>query len=356
MSEDYPRAVILVDGADVRWTDITDIRVENTLYLAADSFECTINNTLFLSDWLRKKQEVKIYLGYVNDPEDWNVKELQHVFTGLIDGVKPSFDNSNTVQIIGRDYSAGMIDTDCTAAFKDVTASEIASYFTKKYALTPKITKTSNKVDKELLVDKKEWEVLQAVADLEGFVCYVTKDKELYFGERNDKDEDILDTFYYNSDEDSNCRINFDDSSVGVVNKVVVRHWLSSHSQLIEAESKNDFLIKAMGQVIERVFYVSKAKTYALAKQYADKLLKEYSRQVITANGSRIPGNPKLYAECKIKVSGCGRFNGTYYMDKVVHNLNKQTGYTNDFDVTSIRPESSQQYRQDLYNNQERKY
>jgi len=351
-----PRAIIEVDGAGVKWTDIVDIRTENTLYLAADSFECSLNNEKFLSDWLRKNQEVKIYTGYVFDPQRWDKSELHHIFTGRIDGVKPNFKGPNIVKILGRDYSSPMIDTDCTIAFKDVTSSDVAHIFANKYKLIPKITATSTLIDKELLVDKKEWEILQMLGDLEGFVCYISKDKELYFGERQDKDEIIIDDFYYNLGAKSNCKIEFDDSSVGVINKVIVKHWVSRGKKLIEASSQNDFLIKQMGQVKERVFYISKATTVALAKQFADKKLKEYSRQVITGTGTRMPGNQKLYAECKIGVHGCGRFDGAYYLDRVVHHLDKQSGYVNEFDITSLRPENAHQYRQDLYSYKERKY
>ena len=51
-----PRAIIEVDGADIKWNDFLSLSVENTVYLAADSFECTLNNSLMLSDWLRKNQ------------------------------------------------------------------------------------------------------------------------------------------------------------------------------------------------------------------------------------------------------------------------------------------------------------
>ncbi|WP_242850611.1 phage late control D family protein [Clostridium lundense] len=351
-----PRAIIEVDGADVRWNDFTNLSVENTVYLAADSFDCTLNNNLMLSDWLRKNQEVRIYIGYVKDIHSWNKSQLKHIFTGRIDGVKPNFDSSKTVKIIGRDYSAPMIDTEYSVSYNDVTSSDVASILAKKYGLTPIVTATDNKVDREMWVNKKEWEVIQGLADMEGFVCYVTKDKELYFGERNDSDENIIDSFIYTQGLKSNCKIEFDDSSIDVINKVTVRHWIHDRKQLIEASSQNDFLINQMGQTKERIEYVAKAKTNQAAKEYADKLLKEYSRQVITGNGTRFPGNPGLYAEGKINAINFGRFSGTYYINKVVHQMSKNEGYINSFDITNIRPDDAQQYRSDLYENNGKKY
>lgn len=351
-----PRAIIEVDGVDIKWNDFINLSVENTVYLAADSFDCTLNNNLMLSDWLRKNQEVKIYIGYVKDIHSWDKSQLKHIFTGKIDGVKPSFDSSKTVQIIGRDYSAAMIDTEYSVSYNNVTSSDVANILAKKYGLKPIITSTENKVERDMWVDKKEWEVLQGLADEDGFVCYVTKDKELYFGERNTNDNNIIDTLTYNQGLKSNCKMEFDDSSIDVINKVTVRHWIHNRKQLIEASSQNDFLIKQMGQIKERIEYVARATTNAIAKTYADKLLKEYSRQVITGTGSRFPGNPNLFAEGKLNAANFGRFSGTYYINKVVHQISKNDGYINSLDITNIRPDDAQQYRNDLYENNGKKY
>lgn len=350
---DAPRAIVEVAGVDVKWYDLSELSFENTLYLAADSFEVTLRNDNYLSDWLRKLQEVRIYLGYVKYPEAWSKAELDHVFTGRIDGVKPKFGSSMMVEIIGRDYSAPLIDTEYTVAYASRTSSQIATMLAQKYGLTPLVTDTTVIVDKELQADKKEWEVLQALADLEGFVCYVTKDKELYFGPRQEDDENIVAELNYKLPGLANCEIDFDDSTVGVVNKVTVRHWMGKNKPLIEASAVNQQVIDAMGgQIKEKVIYESKAKTFELAKMYAEKRLKEWSRTVITASGT-YPGNPKMLAEKRVKVSGCGRFNESYYIEKAAHRLSKQAGYTTAFDLTSVRPESAEQYRQDLYDNKE---
>lgn len=351
---DAPRAIVEVAGVDVRWHDLIDVSFDNTLYLAADGFEAAFRNDRYLSDWFRKLQQVKIHLGYVKNPESWSKSELDHVFTGRIDGVKPNFGSSMTVQIIGRDYSAPMIDTEYSVAYAERTSSQIATMMALKYGLTPRVTETTAIVEKELQADKKEWEILQALADREGFVCYVTKDLELYFGPRQDEDEEIVAELIYRTSGKANVSdINFDDSAVGVVNKVTVRHWLGKDRQLIEASAVNQQVLDAMdGQVKERVLYESKAKTYELAQYYAEKRLKQLSRMVITGSGI-YPGNTKIVAEKKVKVSGCGRFDEAYYVEKSVHKLSKNEGYRTSFDFTSVRPESAEQYRQDLYDYKE---
>lgn len=350
MDIEAPRAIVEVDGVSVRWDDLIDIRVENSLYFAADSFEIRLNNEEFLSDWLRKEQEVRIYIGNVKNPDNWSKSELTHIFTGKIDGVKPDFGSSNTVQIIGRDYSARMIDTEGSIAFANQAAHEIAILLAKKHGLTPVVTPGDSVLDKEMFDNKKEWDILQMLADREGYVCYVDKDKRLYFGPRQDVDETVVHTFSRRPGE-ANCTVEFDDSSVGVVNKVTVRHW--HKKRLIEASAQNDSLIQRMGQVKERIVYDSKAQTPALAKSIAEKRLKEWSRQVITARVWS-PIVPHLVAEKKVAFVGCGRFDEEYYIDRVTHTIGK-AGATSEADVTSVRPDTAEQYRQDLYENKEAK-
>lgn len=345
----FPRALIEVSGVPVDWRDIISVKVENTLYMAADSFEATFRNDSLLSDWLRKEQEVRIFFGYVKDPLNWSKSELVHFHTGKIDGVRPAFGSTRQVQIIGRDYSAPLVDTEYSVAYQERTSSQIAQMLAKAHNLKPLITSTSEIIPKDIFSDKKEWDILQTLADREGFVCYVTKEKELYFGPRKDSDETYIMEFRPNAGEQTNCTIDFDDSSVGVYNTVTVKHW--HKKKLIKATARNEFLIKQMnGQVKELVVYDSKAKSESLAKASAEKRLKERSRAVITGK-YRTAGNPYLQAEKKINVKGCGRFDGPYYLENVVLELNKRTGFTAEGDITNLRPETAQQYRADMYEN-----
>jgi len=341
---DFPRALLEVSGVTVKWTDIISIRVENTLYMAADSFEITLDNINLLSNWFRKEQEVRIYIGYVKDQTKWSKSELLHVFTGKIDGVKPSFGNPNTVQLIGRDYSARMIDTQSTISFKNQKSGQIAKYFAQKYKLKFIGQLGETDISKEMITDKKEWDILQALADREGFVCYVTKNKELYFGPRQQSDDKNIFTFSRKTGK-VNCKIDYDDSSLDVITKVTVKHW--HKKKLIQATAENKSLTKIVGQVKERVVYDPKATTIALASSIANKHLKEWSRNVVTATVNSYL-LPTLEAEKKVMTEGTGRFDGTYYIEHVVHDFSK-SGATTDVQITNIRPDTAEQYRDDLY-------
>lgn len=341
-----PRALVEIDGKLLRWPDLMSVRVIGTLYMAADTFEVKVRNDQLLSDWLRKNQEIKIYLGYVKDPNAFYKNELEHVFTGKIDGVSPSFSRDMTCRIIGRDYSAPFLDTTFTVAYAERTASQIAAILCAKYGLSANITATTDVIERDMYQNRKEWEILQSLADHEGFICYVDKNKTFFFGPRDLSDEEIEANLYYKQGLQSNCTIDFDDNSLDTYNQVTVRHYISK--QLIEGTAKDDALIQSMGQIKERTYYTSKVKTQAQAQALAEKMLPEFSRYVITGKSNRMAGNAKIMCEKKVSVSGCGRFDGNYYVERFDHTLDKQ-GFVTNLDITSLRPDESEQYRQDLY-------
>ncbi|MDI6711463.1 MAG: hypothetical protein QME76_12415 [Bacillota bacterium] len=301
---------------------------------------------------------MRVYIGYVRDPERWTRDELVHVFTGRIDAVRPRFGQSMTVTISGRDLSAPLIDTEYSVAYARRTSSQVASLLAGKYGLRPRISTTNVVVPRDLFADRPEWDILQTLADLEGFVCYVDKDGALYFGPRPAEDEAVIATLAYRRPELAGAirlrEVEIDDSQAGVVNKVTVRHWLGDHKRLIEASVQDDKLIAAMGgRVRERVVYESKATTVDLARKIAARRLKELSRLVVIASGS-CPGVPHLAAERKAALVGCGRFDGHYYIERVTHSYSK-SGYTTEVALSTVRPDNAEQYRQDLYDYKERK-
>jgi phage protein D len=338
----------------VKWSDILNLNLELSLYVAADTFDCTLRNDLLLSDYLRKEQEISFWLGSVADPYHWTKDQLTHVFTGKIDGVRPYFGEQMTVQLVGRDYSARLIDTEFSVAFAERTAAQIATMLAEKHGLTPQVTPTEIIIEKDMYKDRKEWEILQELADREGFVCYVKRNKTLYFGPRSELDDTIIAEINYRQQAKSNAlAIQLDDSLVGVINYVVVRHWLGKKKGLVEGEAKNQELIDKYGEK-KRVIYDPKAKTKELADQIAEKRLKEWSRVVVTAEPVKVAGSPLMMPEKMVSVKGCGRFDTSYYIERVRHSLSKSSGFFTEAALTSQRPDSAAQYRKDLYNYQER--
>jgi len=67
-----------------------------------------------------------------------------------------------------------------------------------------------------------------------------------------------------------------------------------------------------------------------------------------------VVGNPFLLAEKRVKILGFGRFSGIYYIERATHQYGTE-GYITDLSLTNVRPQDAQQYRQDIYNNKEKK-
>ncbi|WP_242656375.1 phage late control D family protein [Desulfofundulus thermosubterraneus] len=336
-----------MEGNLVKPFDLISARWENTLYLAADSLEVKLKNEDRLSDYLRKKQEVQLYLGYVKNASYWRLDELSYCFGGLIDAVRPVFEGEGeTVTLLCRDYSAPLIDTAYSIAYAERTSAQIAQMLAAKYGLRAKIVPTTDVLEKELFQDGSEWEQLQLLAEREGYVCYVKKEKELVFAPRTE--EEIVARLAWKANV---VRAEFEDSGVGVYNKVTVRHW--TKKQKIEGSAEDAFLIQQMGGVKERIIYDASVKSPAQAKEKAKKRLQELSRSVITAEVT-VVGDPVLLAEKRVDMIGFGRFSGVYYIERAIHQYGAE-GYVVDLSLTNVRPQDAQQYRQDLYNYQEKK-
>lgn len=346
-----PRAWVEVAGQAVPWAFYRKADVESTLYMAADSAEIVFRNDTLLSDFLRKQQEVRVWMGYVADPQRWGRDELTHVFTGLIDGVLPAFEKDMTVRIMCRDYSAPLIDSAFTGSWENLTTSELATALFRARGLTPVVTATETIVLQELVADRKEWEILQAMAERDGFVCYVDKNKNGYYGPRQDSDEQLMAALRYRQGPGSTVlTMEFDDTKVGIINRVIVRHYLGKTKGYVEAIAEDRALIEEYG-VQQRIFHDALAKDQATAQRIADAKLKLCKRQAVTARGT-VPGHPGLLAEAKVQAIGFGRFSGPYYIDLAKHTIDKINGYTTQLTLVNLRPENTYQYRDDL--NQER--
>lgn len=341
-----PRAYLTIAGVAVHPADIISATWENTLYLAADSLELELVNRELLSDWIRKNQELKFYLGYVKGAESWAYSELDYVFGGCIDAVRPRFREEDTVSLSSRDFSAPLLDTAYSVAYAERTAHQIAGIIAEKHGFAIEAVPTSDILDKEIFHDCKEWEMLQELANREGYIAYIKKEKKLVFGPRKEGEEIVARLVRGKNV----VGADFDDSSVGVYNKVTVRHW--AKKQIFEGSAQDDSLIKEMGRVKERIIYDAQVKSNDQAREKAEKRLREVARPVITGELT-VVGNPRLVAEKRVLIEGYGRFSGTYYIEKATHRFNT-SGYICDLSVTNMRPEDAQQYRNDLYDYREK--
>lgn len=344
----HPRAWIEIGGQAVPWQLLLRAEIDNTLYMAADSADLVLRNDTLISDYLRKDMEVRIWIGYVRNPDAWGRDELTHLFTGRIDGILPLFGKGMTVRVMCRDLSARLIDSHFTGSWENLTSSELATRLFQSRGLTPVVTPTSTAIERDLVYDRREWEILQGMAERDGFVCYVDKDGRGYYGPRAETDEITEAAIRYRQGPGSNVvdEFEFEDTRINVVNRVVVRHYLGRTKGYVEGMAEDAEHIAQYG-LNQRIIHDSHATSTALADQIAAQKLAIYRRVAVTGRG-RVVGNPQLRAEAKVAALGFGRFDGPYYIDRAKHVLNKSNGYLTDLTVASLRPENAFQYRSDL--------
>jgi len=362
-----PRVCVIIPGLTREWNHrwIVDLSVEKTLYTDADAFELTMRNDddpetyCSVSDQAAKGQSVDIYMGYLSDKgaDDWNATnenerwgkdELTHVFSGKIDTVKPSFSGAGTfVHIQGRDWTAPLLDTVFSIAYAERTAAQIATICAKEHGLsTSKITPTNMIITRELYKDRKTWDVLKELAQREGYVCYVDKDKNLVFGPRQNPDTVTAKYAWRPTKEQISSgyvaieELSFDDSNLDIINKVIVRHWKGNHKTLYEGMAQSVEHIKQYGE-LKRVFYDSKALSNAIAAEIAQKHLTELMRSVLVLDSLTILGDPALESEQAIEVANAGRFSGTYYIESVSHKYSLNEGFKSTLKSTNIRKEGA---------------
>lgn len=342
-----PRSWVEVGGQVIPWQYLLKTQVDNNLYFAADSAELVLRNDTYLSDFFRKQQEIKVWIGHVTNPATCLRDELTHLFTGRIDGILPVFGRRMEVRVMCRDYSAPLIDSTFTGSWQNLTTSELAARLFRSRGLTPVVTPTETPIDQEMVRDRKEWEILRAMSERDGFVAYVDKDRNGYYGPRQGEDEQPIAQLQYRQGPTSNVvSMDFDDSAVDVFNRVVVRHYTGRSGGYVEGVAEDPDLIARYG-LQEKILHDSAAKTVALARQIAERKLALFKRMAVTARGVVI-GSPAMRAEGKVQTVGFGRFDGPYYINRARHQLDKANGYLVDLDLTSLRPDNAFQYRSDL--------
>lgn len=319
------------------------INLNEIFNLKEQKFEWQDNSLI-----LPEKNEVKIYMGYANDPEKFN----EPLITGQIVALNPNFPASGipTLSVQGYDYSFQWRKTLVNEKrpfekIKDykmfieraVNQSNPGLDFTNiKATLKPceKITAYSN---------ENNYDFIKRLANRVGYEFFIRNEK-VYFREPVEEKEII--TLNWGSELISfNPRL----STAGVVNKVTIRgHNQSNPSKAIEgvAEAKNmannetdsesaSELVKnqnAQNSDIE----ISKSNfpvcDVADANAVAKALLIKSNNKLIEASCECV-GMPGIRPGENVIIDGIGqRFKGKYYIKSIKHSIG-DGGYRMSFEV-----------------------
>lgn len=349
---EYPRAIVEFGRTDepevLDWTDIAELEVDVNLTWEADAARLVLDNTRFASDYLRKEMPIRIYTGRVKDRSSYRRQDLRKIFSGRIDGVLPRFTKKDRqVEIRARDMSRILIDAEYSKSVAAASASEVAAAFAKEAGLKAKVSKTTRAPEMETFEKKSRWEVLQILGLREGHIVWVDADEVLHFHPRS-YDDPFIAEYRFDVEPYTILEAEFDDSAVGIPNRIIVLRYLGG-GQYARGEATDERRVEAMGgRVVERTVYSRDAESDEEAEAEAKEILAEKGREAITAR-LKVEGFPELLADTRIKVRGnLGRFAGDYYINRAVHHLSKRDGYTVDLDLTNIRPEASEVYKDSL--------
>lgn len=178
----HPRAIILVNGMNVIWQTI---ELTTTTFYMSDHFHIELPQSgqppLFTLNYLMVTApiEVKIYIGFPNNPSAYTQNDLELLFQGNID--KLDIDPlRRTITMSGRDLTSKFIDTKTYEKLPNQTSSSIVSSLATQQGLTPVVTETKTLAGtffayENTLLTKEttQWDLMCFLAQQEGFVIYV---------------------------------------------------------------------------------------------------------------------------------------------------------------------------------------
>lgn len=344
-----PRAIILANGARLAWKTI---ELNNNNHYQADSFRIKApirkgQQPGIDAAWWRAqgKIQIDIYIGFPPD-ENYGIKELTHMFSGITDFLSHDM-VTDTIELVGRDFTAYMIDTKTTEKWTNQLASDIAIKFAIKYGLIPKVVPTERKAGTlydnnhtKLTDQSSEWNLLVWLAQQEGYEVYVNL-SELHF---EPKAEPMYYDLYWKYDHDkdlkwfSGPRLTFErDLSLAKDIKVRVESYNYKKNVKITAEVEStrtkDKTVRRhtipVGGVQTYVKYVpNKSKEQCL--QLAQRWLRQITSHQVRMQIGRYPGDVILNPRHIVRMHGSEVYDDNYYTESITRHLSMEEGFTMD--------------------------
>lgn len=341
-----PRAIVMINGFSVLWVNIN---ITTTTFYVADSyhFEIPINgqpngfNISYLS--LQASLSIKIYVGFPQNPDAFNVEDLDLLMVGdcdemIIDPLR------QIITFSGRDLTSRFIDTKTYAKYPNQTASTIVTNLANSHGLNPVVTSTSGNVGtfyirENTLMTKEttEWDLITFLAQQYNFVAYVQQNN-LVFGAKPTAENSQPYVLSYQSPSSPSGSPIFNGMTLDMTRcftvakdvtvKVRVPYSpLTGRSFTATAGKKNPSINSSKaGNQVYTYTYPGLSNAQALAK--AQQLAQEITLNELKISAT-LPGDNKLLKSSIIQLIGTGtRFDQVYYTDTVVRNISVEDGYT----------------------------
>ena len=349
----HPRAMVLVNGTRVAWTDI---EVNSNGYYQADSFRVVLpvsnQPPEVTREWWNAQNPmvVEIYTGFPSNPNAYGKDDLTLLIMGEVDDFSTKM-VEGVVNLVGRDYSALLIETKIILGDRlNRTASDVAIEYATKYGLTTThITKTTVKIGRiyELSYTKMqhavtEWDLICLLAGESGFQVFI-KGIDLHF-EAKPPTAPIYTLTWKDADSKGGKR--FDGAElicqrnltlakdiivyVRVKNKKTGKFFTTlahaSHSRDKVLNKGKRYIGKP--QVHMERLMGSMDKEQAQAK--ANEILAELSRHQVRLDITGIPADNVLTPQHIIKLVGTSDYDQQYHPDQIIRKFDMNSGYTMD--------------------------
>lgn len=291
--------------------------------------------------------DVEIFLGFPQNPAQFDVAELTSLFQGRVDECEVDW-AGRCLKLTGRDRTADFLDNKTSEKFPNLTASQVATKLAGRHGLTPIVTATSAKVGRyyktdnvRLQDDRTEWDLLTFLAREEGFIVYV-KGSELHFEPRPKGAATYALKWVegQNGQAPSGNFVRLSTTRVLTVARdiaVTVRSWNSKQKKAFSRKAVRN---KPGRGTVQQYVYTIAGLTPEQAQLRADQLLAELSKHEMKLSVTG-PADNVLGKADVIGLSGTGTaFDQTYFPDSIRRSFDVDGAYTWRIEAKNHDPES----------------
>lgn len=357
-----PRGAVKINGTIISgWIDFD---IDNNDYFSADTFRVklaggTLPATMDV-EWFSSQRDlyVELFIGTPADANNYSVADLKSWIYGQADEIEID-PIENTVTLNGRDLTRLFIDTKTTEKWPNLTSSQIATKLAQSHGLTPVVTETTTKAGTmyeidhvNLTDDRSEWDLLNYLANIEGFVVFV-RGQSLYFQPRPDPSTaPIYPIKWTKPTATTTSRANFQNVkfrraltvSRGI--QVIIRSWNKKQAKGFTAKYPSS--IKTISPGKSKIG--SGAQIYSktvpnldpeAATRYAQNWYQQLIAHEMRIDGLIMPGDNDLDITSIISVSGTGTdFDQLYFPDSINRAMSFNGGYEMTVCAKNHSPES----------------
>ncbi|MDR9060126.1 hypothetical protein FEP39_05479 [Burkholderia multivorans] len=361
-----PRGAVKVNGELI--TGWIDFEVDNNNYFSADTFRCRFAGKLLPQDrnlaWFAQQQDmfVELFIGFPPDPVEYTPDQLQSWIYGQVDDIDID-PVTNTVEVSGRDLTRTLIDTKTIEKWPNKTASQIATLIAKEHGLTPVVQATTTNAGKlyafdfvNLSVEHSEWDILNFLADKEGFQVWV-RGQSLYFKPAPDPKKTVPYELTWAPAQDGNGipKANFEHFrmkraltvSRGIQVVIRSRNVRTKKTITVSYPPQRPKTIRVGKSTIGEGAQVYTKNIPGLDRAAALQRAQAWYQQLIAHEmniEATMPGDNTLDTTSIIKLSGTGTaFDQLYYPDSIARAFNLAGGYEMTVHAKNHAPDSQVQ-------------